>query len=139
MINIKPGEIWFSNIAQSIHPKMKKRDFLSTQLKCKIVRDESHGKTGIYVLDDLSLWNKSVSVIVIFDQSETIDMVKFTPYTWSNPADEWSQEKAINRKLKNDKYLNNNLGPPPYKYEWGCIESCYDPRSCSSLISVLYY
>jgi hypothetical protein len=47
-------------------------------------------------------------------------------------SEEWSTDQA------QVAWLAAKVGPPPYAYAWGVIESVYDPRSVSSSIFVRY-
>ena len=52
--------------------------------------------------------------------------------------DDWSESKELVRKKKHDAFLAAQLGPPPWAYGWGRIESTYDARGGSSLITFVY-
>ncbi len=52
--------------------------------------------------------------------------------------DAWSEKAARAAKKRHDRWLAQELGSPPYEYEWGRIESTYDPRSVSSGITINY-
>ena len=49
---------------------------------------------------------------------------------------DWSEEKEHDRKRRHDEWLHQDLGPPPYDFEWGRIASFYDARTCNSVIPV---
>jgi hypothetical protein len=53
-------------------------------------------------------------------------------------SEEWSIDEALATKARQDAWLAAKVGPPPYAYAWGVIESVYDPRSVSSSIFVRY-
>jgi len=56
------------------------------------------------------------------------------PTTWHD----WSETEERKIKALNDDLLKKYLGPPPYVYDWGTIESDYDARSGSSSIVIHY-
>lgn len=56
----------------------------------------------------------------------------------SDETQQWSVEGEMERKRLHDEWLRKELGKPPYHYNWGRIESCYDDRGCSSDIIVSY-
>lgn len=58
-----------------------------------------------------------------------------TPTSWSD----WNEENQLRIKQRNDHLLREFLGPPPYKYDWGCIESDYDLRGGFSSIVIKYH
>lgn len=57
-----------------------------------------------------------------------------TPTSWRD----WSENEELKIKELNDELLKKYLGPPPYKYGWGTIESDYDARGGSSSIVISY-
>jgi hypothetical protein len=53
--------------------------------------------------------------------------------------DDWSEEKEQDRKRQHDRWLQAILGRGcPWKFSWGAIDSCYDPRASSSSIGIDY-
>jgi hypothetical protein len=76
---------------------------------------------------------------IIFDPIGKINFMTISVATgeksqWKN----WSSEREIERKRKNDDWLREQLGNPPYVYSWGEISSSYDPRAGSSHITFHY-
>jgi hypothetical protein len=51
---------------------------------------------------------------------------------------EWTEGLEMERKQMHDEWLLRELGPPPYRYSWGEIESDFDPRGCVSDIILNY-
>jgi hypothetical protein len=59
--------------------------------------------------------------------------------TFSNDrAREWSAELELERKAKHDQWLREELGEPPYRYDWGRVASEFDPKGLASEIIVVY-
>lgn len=50
----------------------------------------------------------------------------------------WSKEQELERKRLHDDLLEKALGPPPYVYTWGKVESVYDAQDGSSSIVITY-
>jgi hypothetical protein len=52
--------------------------------------------------------------------------------------DDWSEEKELETKNRQDNLLKQNFGDPPYEYQWGSLELVYDKRSGSSHLIISY-
>ena len=50
----------------------------------------------------------------------------------------WTREREFERKAIHDKWLLEEIGPPPYQFSWGEIESLFDEKACVSDIIVGY-
>jgi hypothetical protein len=50
----------------------------------------------------------------------------------------WSVEHELERKRVHDNWLRQEIGKPPYQFQWGRLESNYDPKGCASAIIVSY-
>lgn len=50
----------------------------------------------------------------------------------------WSRDRELERKAIHDKWLLAEIGPPPYRFSWGDIESLLDEKACVSEIVVGY-
>jgi len=77
---------------------------------------------------------------VIFYEG-VLNSLSFAPL-WPGAARswaEWSEAGELRVKALNDQLLREYLGPPPYVYAWGTIESDYDPKSGGSSIVVRYH
>ena len=53
------------------------------------------------------------------------------------PAQGYIEQQMLQKQL-HDRVLEQELGPPPYKYEWGTVASGYDNKSVSSYIWIAY-
>jgi hypothetical protein len=80
-------------------------------------------------------------ICISFDQRQKIcslDLIindKNDLLSWEG----WSEEREMKRKAAHDSWLIQELGEyPPYNYEWGLIESYYEPRNAASLIVITY-
>lgn len=56
----------------------------------------------------------------------------------SDETDEWNEARELERKVIHDKWLRQNLGQPPYEYDWGSVASEYDAKGCESEIIITY-
>jgi len=56
----------------------------------------------------------------------------------SDKTDNWTAEQELHRKLVHDRWLQNELGIPPYQYAWGDVVSEFDQKACVSEIIVTY-
>jgi len=52
--------------------------------------------------------------------------------------DNVSMAHELKRKEKHDAWLREHLGEPPYRYNWGVIESVFYHQHCGSEITVSY-
>lgn len=50
----------------------------------------------------------------------------------------WTRERELERKAIHDQWLLEEIGPPPYRFSWGEIESLFDEKACVSDIIVGY-
>ena len=50
----------------------------------------------------------------------------------------WTREREFKRKAVHDKWLLEEIGPPPYQFSWGEVESLFDEKACVSDIIVGY-
>ncbi len=56
----------------------------------------------------------------------------------SDGTDEWTIELELERKSLHDRWLQDELGSPPWNYEWGRVVSEFDAKSVASEIIVVY-
>jgi len=50
----------------------------------------------------------------------------------------WSEDREAFAKSLHDQWLVRHLGPPPYAFEWGDVQSVHDPKAGGSQIVVRY-
>ena len=68
---------------------------------------------------------------------ESIDLAIAAPELGAS-WDDWSEEKEMKRKEKHDVWLIAQTGCASHVYDWGEIDSAYDPRSGGSSITIRY-
>jgi hypothetical protein len=61
------------------------------------------------------------------DVLETVEIL----FEMQGDSDEnWSEARELARKELHDAWLRNEIGPPPYRFPWGRLESSYDAKAC---------
>ncbi len=71
-------------------------------------------------------------------QGERLALVNLALIEELASGEDWDEAVALAKRGRHDAWLAACLGPPPYRYLWGTVESVYDPRSVSSSIGVTY-
>ena len=67
----------------------------------------------------------------ILNVSLTFDLPDDSQENWSTPHE-------LARKERHDAWLREHLGEPPYRYDWGQVESVIYHQHCGSEITVSY-
>ena len=132
------GEILIDGVVV-IKPGMSEEEFTKSLYGSKaelFLTNEGYSDYQLTVEhpDDLG-----VAMILIFKE-DTIESVEFNPLWEGSPRSwsEWSLETEMEIKRKNDLFLKENLGEPPYQYSWGRVVSVFDKRDQASDIIVTY-
>src|SRR5690554_2731649 len=137
MINVKNGYIEIKNKKFILKPGVTINEFENSDLYCEIV--ESQNILNYYLKPQIVEDEKFV-IIIFFNNQNKIDFINMSILngeeipTWES----WSEKDELFKKNKHDKWLKTHIGEPPYRYDWGEITSCYDPRSGSSIITIKY-
>jgi hypothetical protein len=125
------GTIEFSqgNISRSLN----KEQFLDTPIgrlakKSLVNADWSH-----FEIDP----EGGVAGTVLFD-GDAIDRLFLSMKMKSDDSEEWSVESELQRKVKHEEWLQEEMGQPPYEYPWGRVVSTFDPKGLASEIIVVY-
>jgi hypothetical protein len=71
-------------------------------------------------------------------KGESIDRIFLTMRIPSDDSKERTLAHERDRKAMHDRWLQQELGRPPYSYSWGNVVSEYDARDCASEIIVVY-
>jgi len=50
----------------------------------------------------------------------------------------WTEKLEIARKRIHDDWLRAEFGEPPYRFDWGSIESIFDQKSCIGDVIISY-
>lgn len=140
MIDTNTGTITFLGQNDKVYRGMTKSNFVDSSLSKVIQQDNSHKTASIYALIPQTVYDKIFKISIIFDQSDKLFMVQM--YSVNDKVkswEDWSEDFAKKDKDLNDGFLAKHIGKPPYKYNWGVIDSQYDPRSGSSVITIRYF
>ncbi len=137
MINKTSGEINIGEV--KIGSKFTKSDFVDFSLYAQVIREDNNIYSR-FVLKPQKLDNELFTVTFYFDPNGRLEFISLSVLihqempSWEN----WSKEEELRIKKYHDKWLENHLGVPPYKYQWGGISSLFDPRSGTSSITIRY-
>jgi hypothetical protein len=139
MIDIKSGNILLNGNSFIIKKGLKKDEFIKSNLIGDVLSQQASIYT-YYFLKPQLIGSESFTVVLYFNQN---DLIEFMNISLSNNGnmlswDNWSEKEELKKKDEHDKWLERNIGKPPYKYLWGEISSNYDPRSGSSMITIRY-
>jgi hypothetical protein len=74
---------------------------------------------------------------VLFD-GQVIDRIFLVMRLNGDSPDNWSVELELERKAMHERWLERELGKPPYSYAWGRVVSEFDPKGLASEIIVVY-
>lgn len=140
--NIKLGDVLISKA-------MNAENFLESNAVKYIYKKEQSIYLTVY-LKNILYDNQTFIVVLYFNEQKVLKFVSMcigsdTDKSWSD----WSEERELDIKRKNDEWLSKQLGEPTrsenypypideYEYDWGTVSSSYDPRSASSSIWVNY-
>jgi len=130
-ISVDDGTMVFA--AGTIRPGLDKQTFLNSPV----------GSDA-----EAFLMNKPHSTYRIFPEQGIAATVQFTDDVLKtveilfemegDSAENWSEARELARKEVHDEWLRNEIGPPPYRYIWGRLESSYDAKACVSDILVSF-
>lgn len=138
MIDKKTGKV--SIVSTTLFPLMPIEVFYDSSLKQMILSEENiNGYTNIYISPQ-QLDNGIFIVRLYFDSQSKLYMVSlYRVESRGIPSMlEYSEEKELQYKSLNDKWLLEILGRPPYRYKWGDVTSQYSAQSISSSITIKY-
>ena len=139
MIDKNIGSIKIGNVDGQIYSGLTKNEFINSNMYNEVFNQDNNTYTNYY-LKPQNIGDCKFSIVVIFDPNNRIFMVKLRMLidekipSWSD----WTEENELDMKKRHDKWLEDNIGNPPYNYSWGKISSSYDPRSVSSVITFTY-
>ncbi len=139
MINIQNGCIEMANINFSIKKNLTEEEFIKSNLFCDVLNKEDYGYTRYYIKPQI-ICNAKFVISLTFNPDGVLDMTSLgLQMNDSIPSwESWSENSEMQKKELSDKWLEKNIGKPPYTYQWGAIFSSYDPRSGSSSITIVY-
>jgi len=139
MIDFKNGKIVFNRNKFIIKKGLTQDEFIKSILFNEVKQHQDYGYT-VYFLNPQLINNEEFLIAMYFDKNNIIEFVDFrlkgndiTPL-----LENWTESAELVKKEEHDKWLLENIGFPSYDYNWGTITSHYEPRSCSSTITLRY-
>ncbi len=130
-IDTSTGTITFSQ--GTIGRSIDKMRFLQSSIGRTARESLVNGNWSHYEIDPEELWAGTV----IFD-GDTVDRIFLSMKLDSDDPDSWTVEREKARKATHEKWLQGELGPPPYRYSWGRVVSDFDPKGLASAIIIVY-
>ncbi len=134
------GEVLIDGVTV-IKPGMSEEKFTKSPYGSKATFEFANQGYSTYhlIVEQSSDGGLGAAMLLIFKDG-IIKKVHFGPLWEGMPRSwsEWSLEGEMEIKRKNDLFLKENLGKPPYQYEWGRVDSIFDRRDAVSDIIVTY-
>ena len=138
MLDRTTGGLHFDDETTRIAPGLTRRAFLASPLGPRAevwVRNEPHCAYRAR----LRAGGKPCVLVLRFYGEELRGVeLALTGERWGTTWDEWSESRERDRQRAHDAFLRAHLGPPPYAYPWGTVESTYDPKGGASTIVIRY-
>lgn len=130
-INVVDGSIEFDG--GEIGPVRGRTEFLASPLGMTAIEEKIDESRYHYAFD--GEFGLRCTAFYLADRLDRIFMMKALH---ESRGKEWTEEHEAERKAAHDRLLSENLGEPPYRYDWGTVTSDYDPRGCASEIIIVY-
>lgn len=130
-IDIHDGTISF--VRGAIFRALDRNAFMESEL----------GKDAKTRLVNQNWWHASfapepgVTGYLIFDR-DRLDSAYVLMEIPADARSEWSVDLELQRKALHDRWLQTELGEPPYEYSWGTVTSEFDAKGVVSEIIVNY-
>lgn len=137
--NLQNGYVDITNKNFVIKRNLKEEEFIKSSLFEDVLNTEKYGYTRYYIKPQV-IYNEKFVVVLIFKPDGVLDTISLGLQmndrlpSWET----WSENDEMQKKELSDKWLEKNVGKPPYTYPWGSISLSYDPRSGSSSITIIY-
>jgi hypothetical protein len=128
------GEIRFDT-GESLGPALTQQAFLATPLGASA---SSLGASGFSLGPrDIAGQSFVASLWFVADALRRVDLSMVQPVE-ATSWDDYSEDRELARKAKHDAWLEEQLGPSPWRLFWGDAQSDWDPRGGSSNIIITY-
>jgi hypothetical protein len=130
-INVEDGTLVFA--AGAIRPGLDKQTFLNSPVGADaqaFLMNKPHSTYRIFP-------EQGIAATVQFTD-DVLETVEILFVMKGDSAENWSEAHELARKEVHDAWLRNEIGPPPYRYTWGRLESSYDAKACVSDILVSF-
>ena len=144
LIEIQTGNIIFPKLNRTISPLLHYTDFIAMFPKNHIlqIRDMENG----YIWYDMreTIYDNEIPIHLCFNPQKALEFVNLYPQSFDINAirhwEEWSPEEVEKEKKYCDEWLVKFCGLQNEEnfFSWGSVSSYFDPRSCSSGISIHY-
>ena len=116
-----------------ISSSTKKTSFLASPIGRGASLIVENGPFATYRIDP----EPGVGATLLFD-GERLQNFAWAISMPNEDAIEWSEESELQRKKLHEQWLVQELGAPPYEFDWGEVVSEYDAKGVSSAIIVVY-
>lgn len=130
-IDIATGAITFPQGA--ISRSTDKAHFLESSIGRAARESLTNANWSHFEIDPEESWAGTV----IFD-GDAVDRIFLSMKLDSENPESWTVEREKARQAIHDKWLQGELGPPPYSYSWGRVVSDFDPKGLASEIIIVY-
>lgn len=128
-ISTDSGAITF--VSGRITPDLSRSEFLSTPV--------GTGAEALKINEPFATFRIRPETGVIASvrfREDSLEMVSVLFEMKGESDNNWTRKRELERKAIHDKWLREEIGPPPYRYSWGEIESLFDEKACVSDIVV---
>lgn len=138
---LKNGNLFFSDLNFVVTSKFTVNEFINSILYEQVVSESIKSYASKFVIKPQKINSKLFGIVITFNNKGKLFMVNLTLAekseirSWEN----WSEDEELKLKEEHNNWLENQLGKPPYEYNWGVVDSTYDPRSGTSMITVRYF
>jgi hypothetical protein len=132
-IEVLTGQMRFEDLGP-VDPGLTKASFLKLHSK-RIQLVSSHGEWATYRGRVSETEGEFVLTIIFKGESLfEVRLAKVGPNSWAA----WDEAGEHRRKAEHDSILNNALGQPPGRFQWGEALSVFDAKSAASEIIIRY-
>lgn len=130
-IRVTDGSVSFEG--GNIDPRLERAAFLATPLGAKAERWFVNGSFETY-----RIFPEPGIVATADFRDGRMVMVSLAFSLPDDSPENVSVPHELMRKEKHDAWLREHLGEPPYRYNWGLVESVFYHQHCGSEITVSY-
>lgn len=136
MINISDGSFRFENFTLS--SRLRLNEFIKQIPEDNIISKEVGEYTNLYLRPQKSGELYFVLRLFFHKGTDLLDFFYMVPQiddslpSWSN----WSREKEQEVNRRNILWLQDEIGNPPYEYDWGKIQTAFHEKEGSSYITI---
>ena len=131
MIDLNNGEITIGNL--NVNSFTSLSDFQNSPIgkKSKITVTNNEWIT-------LQIMEEKIIVTLVFNKNRLSEVRFYIDTPIAKNWTDWTIENEKERKITHDNFLLHNIGEPPYKFNWGTVESVQDIKNNESNIILRY-